>query len=247
VKLAIMQPYLFPYLGYFQLAAAVDCFVFYDDVNFIKNGWINRNRLFLSGDVRYFTVPLLGASSSSSIAQVGVQPGEVWRRKILESIAQSYAQAPHVAPVLEMVSAVLEGPQTASIGALAKQSVVAVAEYLGLHTAFVWTSQKYGNASLRGVERVLDICRREAASCYVNLPGGRSLYDAAQFAAAGVELAFIEPRLPQYDCGRRPFHAGLSIIDVLMWNDRAAVAELLAPAHTLVAADTAGAAPHERA
>ena len=223
-----MQPYLFPYLGYYQLAAAVDRFVFYDDVKFIKNGWINRNRLFLSGDVRYFTVPLLGASSTSNIAQVGVQPGEVWRRKILESIAQSYGQAPQLVPVMAVVSEVLGNPQTDSMGTLAKQSVLAVADYLGLKTAFVWTSQEYGNASLRGVDRVLDICGREGASCYVNLPGGRSLYDAAQFAASGIELAFIEPKLPPYDCGRRPFHAGLSIIDVLMWNDRAAIREMLA-------------------
>src|ERR1043165_6867498 len=117
-----MQPYLFPYLGYYQLAAAVDRFVFYDDVKFIKNGWINRNRLFLSGDVRYFTVPLLGASSTSSIAQVGVQPGEVWRRKILESIAQSYVQAPQLVPVMAVVSEVLGNPQTDSMGTLAKQS-----------------------------------------------------------------------------------------------------------------------------
>ena len=73
MKLAIMQPYLFPYLGYFQLIAAVDKFVFYDDVNFIKNGWINRNRLLISGKVNYITIPLSGASSFLKINQVLVQ------------------------------------------------------------------------------------------------------------------------------------------------------------------------------
>ena len=94
MKLAIMQPYFLPYLGYFQLAARVDKFVFYDDVNFIKNGWINRNRLLVGGEARYFTIPLRDASSFARIADVGVQPAATWRRKMLDTVRQAYGRAP---------------------------------------------------------------------------------------------------------------------------------------------------------
>lgn len=228
MRVAIMQPYLFPYLGYFQLLGAVDRFVFYDDVNFIKNGWINRNRLVLSGSVRYFTVPLAGASPFLKIAEVGVQPASLWRRKMLQSIRQSYSRAPQFEPIFDLIDAVL-GADVSSIGELAKQSVVAVSRYLRMPIEFVWTSGTYANNSLTGAERVLDICRLERATCYCNLPGGRSLYDPASFAAAGVELRFIEPYLPEYPQGGGSFTAALSILDVLMWNDAQSVTSMLTP------------------
>lgn len=227
MRLAIMQPYFFPYLGYFQLLARVDRFVFYDDVNFIKNGWINRNRLLLSGEVRYFTVPLAGASPFVSISQVGIQPAAHWRRKMLESIRQSYAKAPCFEPVFQLVTGVLAG-ESAGIGELAKRSVTAVASYLGLPADFVWTSAAYANDTLAGSERVLDICGREGAHEYWNLPGGRELYDAASFAARGVELHFLEPHLPEYPQGGGGFQRGLSIVDVLMWNEAPSVVAMLA-------------------
>lgn len=236
MKLAIMQPYLFPYVGYFQLAAAVDKFVFYDDVNFIKNGWINRNRLTLSGAVRYFTAPLQGASPFVPICEVGMQPGSTWRRKILESIRHSYAKAPNFVATFALVKSILE-MDTHSIGEMAKHSVVSVVRYLGLPTQFVWTSSAYDNRSLSGVERVLDICSRERASQYFNLPGGRSLYEPAAFLAAGIELHFIEPRLAPYARGSEAFHAGLSIIDALMWSKDPSAAATLLSSVTEVAVD----------
>lgn len=214
-----MQPYLFPYAGYFQLVAAADRFVFYDDVNFIKNGWINRNRLVLSGAARYFTVPLDGASSFRKISETRAQPPEVWRRKLLESIRQSYSRAPFFSEVFELVENVLGDAAQMRIGEMAKASVVAVARYLGLSTEFVWTSATYRNEYLSGAERVIDICRREAARHYYNLPGGRSLYDPAMFASAGIELHIIDVFLPEYSHGKQPVPQGLSILDVLMWND----------------------------
>jgi hypothetical protein len=244
MRLAIMQPYFFPYLGYFQLLARVDRFVFYDDVNFIKNGWINRNRLLLCGEVRYITVPLAGASPFVSISQVCMQPVAHWRRKMLESIRQSYAKAPCFEPVFQLVSDVLAG-ESERIGELAKRSVSAVASYLGLTTAFVWTSAAYANHTLHGSERVLDICAREDARQYWNLPGGRGLYDAASFAAHGVELHFQVPHLPEYSQGGGKFQRGLSIIDVLMWNDVPAVVAMLAlPAEGLRAPGAPAVAEH---
>lgn len=232
MKLAIMQPYFFPYSGYFQLVAAVDKFVFYDDVNFIKNGWINRNRLRLSGAVRYFTIPLSGASPSRSIAEAGIQPGPIWRRKMLASIRQSYAKAPHVSEVVELISAVLDESDT-SVAEIAKRSVAAVADYLQLGTDFVWTSTEYANGRLRGETRVIDICEREGATHYYNLPGGRDLYMEASFERAGVQLCFVEPTFAEYCQGEAKFEPGLSILDALMWNKPEIVRHMLRDSSTV--------------
>jgi hypothetical protein len=222
MKLAIMQPYLFPYLGYFQLVAAADRFVFFDDVNYINRGWINRNRVLLGDEVHYMTVPLSGASQTRKINEIDIQPRDLWLRKLLESIRHAYAKAPHYARVSQLLGDVLGSTATStvtSIGTLASRSVVDVARYLKLDTDFVMSSAPYGNAALKGEQRLLDICAKERADCYVNLPGGKDLYAPDTFASAGVELRFIEPALPPYPQHGKTFHPGLSILDVLMFND----------------------------
>lgn len=226
MNIAIMQPYLFPYLGYFQLIAAVDKFVFYDDVNFIKNGWINRNRLLLSGEVRYLTIPLAGASSFSKINEVLVQDRQKWARKIVESVRQSYSKAPKLGAVANILLDVLLSEET-HISEIAKKSVVAVSKYLELKTEFVMSSSLFGNSELKGVDRVIDICHKENADRYTNLPGGKVLYDGKAFEEKGIALQFIEPELPNYQQSSAEFVPGLSIVDVLMFNDVKAVREML--------------------
>ncbi|WP_176314457.1 WbqC family protein [Burkholderia vietnamiensis] len=217
MRLAIMQPYLFPYLGYFQLAAAVDRFVFYDDVAFIKNGWINRNRILLSGCAHYLTVPLAGAGSSHRIGDVRMQPRERWLPRLRESLRHAYARAPYYPTVSALFERVVSY-ETDSIGDLAAHSVVEVCRFVGIGPEFVATSSGYGNDALKGQARVLDICARERARTYVNLPGRRNLYHRAAFAETGLELEFIEPGLPAYPQFGAAFVPGLSILDVLMFN-----------------------------
>lgn len=226
MKLAIMQPYLFPYIGYFQLAAAVDKFVFYDDVNFIKNGWINRNRMLLGDQVRYLTVPLAGASPTQKINDVLIQPRERWLRKLLESIRHAYAKAPQYPHVSELIEQILTTPFE-HISLLASHTVTEICRYLEIDTEFVASSTRYGNAQLKGTQRVMDICAREHALIYVNLPGGRALYDSEAFSARGVELAFIEPNLRPYPQCDDTFHPALSILDVLMFNSKDCVRDML--------------------
>lgn len=227
VKLAIMQPYLFPYAGYFNLVGQVDKFVFYDDVNFIKGGWINRNRLLLSGDVRYFTVPLSGASPNLKINQVKLQPKAAWERKLLESIRQSYSKAPNFAACFDLLREVFDGDFD-DIGALARRSVVKSAERMGYGTHFVDSSAIYGNAGLVAQERVIDICLREGARTYINLPGGKVLYSAGAFLEKGVELRFTCPALAPYRQFDKPFEPGLSIVDMMMFNSFESCAALVA-------------------
>lgn len=217
MKLGIMQPYLFPYVGYFQLMQAVDRFIIYDDVNFIKNGWINRNRLLLDGEPRYFSVPLAGASSNKKIFEVGIQPPASWRRKLVQHFTQVYARAAHRRAVLVLLERVLDTVDaSASIADLARASITAVAKHLGLTSEIVPTSRIYGNETLSGQARVLDICQREGAAVYINASGGCGLYDPLAFNNNNVKLRFLSPMLkPYFQHNTSTFVPGLSILDLM--------------------------------
>jgi len=234
MKLAVMQPYLFPYLGYFQLLEAVDRFVVLDDVTFIKGGWINRNRILLDGEPHLFTVPLKKSSTNRLIRDIHVSP-EPWRPKLLRMLRAAYQKAPHRDPALELVESILEAAE-GPISDLAFASVTGVCDYLGMEREFVRTTSVYGNDDLKGQERVLDICKREGAATYVNVLGGRELYGHAAFAAAGIELRFVETLPREYPQLGGPFQPGLSIIDVLMFNSPDAVRELM-QSHRLTAGE----------
>lgn len=226
MKVAIMQPYFFPYIGYFQLVAAVDSFVFYDDVNFIKGGWINRNRLCLSGNIRYFSVPLSGASPNLKINEIKTQPLSTWHKKMVESVRQSYSKAPNFKVAFDLFMDVLQGADD-GLSNLAKASVIKTSKALGLTAMFIETSTVYENSHLGGCARVLDICLKEKAGHYVNLPGGRHLYNPDTFSGKGVQLDFIDPVLRPYGQFDRSFVPGLSILDVIMFNRFDEAKELL--------------------
>jgi len=232
LRLAIMQPYFFPYLGYFQLAAAVDRFVFYDDVNFIKNGWINRNRWCVNGRAGYFTIPLAGASSFMRIHEVCVSVDPRWKYKMLQTLRHSYRKARHYPQIAALFESVLLQDDM-DLASYAKSSVMRICQYLGLSVQFVASSRTYRNEKLHGEARVLDICEREAIDTYVNLPGGRTLYSVDQFAARGVTLRFLDVQLPSYRQDAPIFISGLSIIDILMHNDTDQVLRMLRPVQGL--------------
>lgn len=218
MKLAIMQPYLFPYAGYFSLVGQVDKFVFFDDVNFIKAGWINRNRLLISGDIRYFTVPLSGASQNLKINEIKVQPRATWQRKLLTSIEYSYSKAPNFRNTFDMIQEVLGVDDFDNIGQLAKRSVRICADRIGISTEFVESSAIYDNQDLSAADRLIDICQKEGANVYVNQPGGRSLYSADEFAANGISLEFNDSLLKEYKQFSGSFTPGLSVLDMMMFN-----------------------------
>jgi hypothetical protein len=226
MKLAIMQPYLFPYIGYFQLLNAADKFVFYDDVNFIKQGWINRNRILLNGEPHLFTVPLKKISSFSLIKDTGTDQRADWGKKILQTIRHSYQKAPYFNDVFPVIEKVFDGKEN-NISKLAINSVKSVAAYLGIKTSTVDGAAAYQNNELAGPERVLDICRQENATEYINAPGGMELYDREIFKAKGIDLQFIRPKEIRYRQFGENFVPHLSVIDVLMFNPVAEVKRLL--------------------
>jgi hypothetical protein len=228
MRLSIMQPYLFPYVGYFQLLAAADTFVIYDDVNYIRQGWINRNNILVQGAASRFSVPIKAASSFTRIheTQLDERQYPAWREKFYKTLTQNYAKSPHFAPTMALVKSVLDQAD-ASIGDLAAASVIAVAQHLGLPSRLVRSSSVYGNDELKAADRVLDICKRENATDYINVAAGEALYSREFFAGHGIRLHFLKPRPIQYAQFGSPFVPWLSIIDLLMFNDAPQVRSFL--------------------
>lgn len=225
-----MQPYLFPYIGYFQLIKAVDKFVIYDDVNFIKQGWINRNNILVQGKACLFTVPLKNQSSFSKINEVFVNKVfyDSWRKKILKTIEQSYKKAPFFKEVYHLIDCILDfDSEDVDISTLARNSLLDIAKYLKIDTEFVFSSTIYKNEDLSGKYRVIDICKKENAVHYINPIGGQVLYEKSFFRNKGLELSFIKTLPVDYVQFDNNFVPWLSIVDVLMFNSIEEVNNLL--------------------
>ena len=216
--IGIMQPYFFPYIGYFQLVYAVDLFVFYNDVHFITGGWINRNKILVNGEPRYITVPCQGASQNKLIHEVEHALDDRTRRKMLKTVRFSYANAPHFDSVYPFVESVmLSDFQT--IDDLAIESINQCMDYLNIYTETKISSEHYDNRNLEKADRLINICKSEGGSRYINAIGGRQLYDKAYFRQQDIELRFLQPEKITYQQFGGDFQPGLSIIDVLMFND----------------------------
>lgn len=212
---AIMQPYLFPYIGYWQLLKASDRFVVYDDVNYINRGWINRNRILVNGAPGLITLPLLQASQNRKINQIEIAPAAQWQRRMLRSLEMAYRKAPCFDEVFALLEGILTHEQS-NLAAFLTHQLQTLARFMGLDTRIVPSSQVYANAHLAAQERILDICRQERASRYVNAQGGRELYQPGAFADAGIDLRFIAMRALPYTQRGAGFTPYLSIVDALM-------------------------------
>jgi hypothetical protein len=214
-SLAIMQPYFFPYLGYWQLISAVDKFIIYDDVNYIKGGWINRNRILVNAEPTYITVPLENASPNKTIAQTHMDGGGRWRTKLVKMIALSYGRAPFFPEIFPPLESLLLH-ETPSLSAYLAHQIKTLAGLLGIETKFALSSASYDNRHLSGQDRVLNICETEQASTYVNAIGGKAIYDSAAFSRRGVNLRFLSTLSIDYSQPAPKFVPHLSIIDLLM-------------------------------
>ncbi len=218
-----MQPYLFPYLGYFQLIRAVDAFVVYDDVNYIVRGWINRNFILEQGNRLMITLPLQGASQNLLINEVMVSSRQ---HKLLSTIRHNYAKAPYFKAVFPMLEDIFL-QQEKNLARFLDYQLRRVCDYLGLAPRWHVSSSLNKDNSLRGQNKVLAICEELGAKHYINVPGGKSLYDHAAFANHGMQLFLIQPRPVSYRQFGKEFVPNLSIIDVMMFNDKDQCAALL--------------------
>jgi WbqC-like protein family len=235
MKIAINQPYIFPYIGYFQLINAVDTFIFYDDVHFIKQGYINRNNILVNKNKHPFTIPIQNISSFTPIKDtlISEKPAH-WNTKLLATFHQAYKKAPHFAQIMPLVDNILRGPDFSldgsfnrSIGDVAAESVQSVLDYLGIEKRLISSHDRYNNTHLKLAERVIDICRQENATTYINAIGGQALYTKEYFAERAIQLHFLKPTLTIYQQNAPTFIQGLSIIDVLMHNDPTIVRAML--------------------
>ncbi len=227
MAVAIMQPYFFPYLGYFQLVQAVDHFVLYDDVMFIKKGWINRNRIWMQGQDFMFTIPLQKQSQNKTIRESNVAWNTEFPSKFLVQLRSAYKKAPHVDAIMTLIEGVL-AEKPISLADLAGNSIQATWNYLGLTKNFYFSSELSVSADLGRAERLIEITKSFGESVYINAANGKELYTKPSFAQNGIDLKFIQCELPYYAQGNGgAFLAGLSMIDVLMWNDVQNVRDLL--------------------
>lgn len=229
MRLAIMQPYFLPYLGYLSLVKHADRFVLLDEVQFIRHGWIERNRI-LKPTVgwQYVQVPLERHSRETKIKDVEIRNQETWREKIIAQL-QHYKR---LAPFFPRVIALLQDAfsrQFERIVDLDRVMLEAVCGYLRIQTPIaVFSEMGLAIGAVNAPDEwALAICRAMGATEYWNPPGGMGFFDRSKYEASHVDLRFQKIRLAKYDQKRPSFEPGLSIIDVMMFNSVDRINEML--------------------
>ena len=215
-----MQPYFFPYLGYFALIKNTEFFVSFDPVQYISKGWMNRNRVLKPAEGwQYLTAPIQKQPQDTLIKDILVMPGDEWKTKMLRQLEHYKKHAPHYAAVKSLLEDCFSN-SALSLSHLNLHYLDKICNYLGLPFHYVMFSQM--NLELGPVEAAdewaLRITQAMGATTYINQPGGRSFFEPAKYAATGINLQFMDFVLTPYDQRRPEFEPGLSILDVLMFN-----------------------------
>jgi hypothetical protein len=220
MKIAIMQPYLFPYIGYFQLINAVDEFVIYDNIQFTKKGWINRNRILVNGDFAYITLPLKKDSDYLNIKdRFLADTWELDRKKILNRIVESYRNAPFFNDVFPLVELCIMHDDI-NLFDFIFNSIQLIINYLEINTKLIKSSTININHNLKSEEKVIALCNNQNASLYINPIGGLYLYNKENFRQNNLDLNFQRSNSFVYKQFKNEFIPWLSIIDVIMFNNR---------------------------
>jgi hypothetical protein len=233
--LGIMQPYFFPYIGYWQLINTVDKFIIYDNVNYIKSGWINRNRILINGKPTYITIPLSQASSFKHICDISVNNETDWRGKLTKTIETTYRRAPYFESVFPMISHIINNKND-NLSEYLTYQLRTLCTFMGITTEIVVASQTHPRGELFGKERVIDICKKEKADTYINAQGGQELYDAQSFNKEGIDLKFMDTTILAYPQRLDEFITHLSIVDLLMNSSREDLMLGHLPAYELIKA-----------
>ena len=223
MKLAIMQPYFMPYIGYFQLINAADTFVIYDDINFIKQGWINRNRILINRQVHYLSVNLKGASSFKNICNIEI---DFSSKKKLKTIYQAYSKAPFFEIVYPIIEKIIQYDSN-NLAEFVANSIFECSKYMGIKTCMETSSQLNIGNKLSGQKRIIEICKYFDANQYINAFGGKELYQKNVFQKENIELLFIKTNFTEYKQFSHQFTPGMSIIDIMMFNTIEIITEML--------------------
>ncbi|MEO8210397.1 MAG: WbqC family protein [bacterium] len=226
MKIAIMQPYIFPYIGYFQLLNAADKFVNYDDVNFINKGWINRNRILVSNKANLFTIPLEKSSQNKLIKDIQISESRDWKSKFLKTVELSYRKAPYFDDAFGIISRAIQNNDS-NISRFISKSLVLLCNHLEIETNIIESSSVYNNSTLKNQNKIIDICHKENSDNYINPVGGKEIYSEKKFADEGIKINFLRSKPIQYNQYNDNFIDSLSIIDVLMFNSKDKIKEFL--------------------
>lgn len=216
MKVAIMQPYFLPYIGYFQLMASADVFVIYDNIKYTKKGWINRNRMLQNNKDTVFSLPLTKGADSLNIADRTISPG-FNKTKLLNQFKGAYSKAPFFSEIYPFVEDIVLHEES-NLFAYLHYSLCRTAALLDIKTRIIISSSVSENENLKGQDKVLSICKALSADHYINAIGGKELYSEGDFAREGIRLSFIQSHGEEYPQFSNTFVPWLSIADVLMFN-----------------------------
>lgn len=216
MKLAIMQPYFLPYIGYFQLIAAVDVFIVYDNIKYTKKGWINRNRMLQNGKDVMFSLPLKSDSDYLDVCQRELST-DFNRNKLLNQFKGTYQRAPYFEPTFPLIEEIVHH-KNANLFQFLQHSIIKTCKHLGITTEIRNSSEIAIDHSLKNQDKVLALCEAVGATTYVNAIGGMELYSKETFRDAAIDLKFIQSKPFEYPQLGDAFVPWLSIIDVMMFN-----------------------------
>lgn len=227
MRIAIMQPYFLPYIGYFQLINAVDLFVVYDNIEFSKKGWINRNRILVNGKDEFITLPLKKDSDYLHINQRYLAATfEQDKQKILRKIKECYRKAPFFQETFDLIEEIV-GFNSANLFEFIFNSIKLICNHLNITTEFVLSSKIDINHDLKSDHKILAICNFFNANFYVNSIGGVELYSRDFFLTANIDLKFLRSLDFKYDQLTTDFFPNLSVLDTLMFVEKLTVKSLL--------------------
>lgn len=215
-----MQPYFFPYIGYFQLINAVDTFIIYDNIKYTKKGWINRNRILLNGREELISLPIKKDSDYLHIFERNI--AESWkinRVKMLNKIREAYRAAPYFDTVFPLIKELIIYPEN-NLFLFINNAICNINKFLGIYTPIIKSSTLPINHSLKSESKVIEICKSIKAKEYINPIGGVELYNKEKFKAEGIDLKFIESNNIDYKQFDNKFIESLSIIDLMMFNPK---------------------------
>ena len=216
MKLAIMQPYFFPYIGYYQLIAASDVFIIYDNIKYTKKGWINRNRILRNESEAVFSIMLKKDSDSLNVDQREISES-FDREGLLNQIRGSYAKAPYFKEIFPLLQKIISN-QECNLFKYIYDSVIDVCNILNINTSIRISSEINIDHTLRSEDKVIAFCEALGARVYINSSGGMDLYDRSNFADHGIDLQFIKSTPFEYAQFQHSFVPWLSIIDLMMFN-----------------------------
>lgn len=250
MKLGIMQPYIFPYIGYFQVIHAVDKYILYENLDYIKEGWIHRNRILIkSGEPKYITINIEAKSSYTKISEIKLCKNDKWKKKILNTIKFNYSRSSYFQEIFPLVEKIVN-KDFDNIHIYNSNCIITICDYLDISTKIQYSNQNYlemenllddeydqedknrrisapyGDLEKK-TARVIKMCEKEGADVFINAPGGEKLYKKEVFKEYGIHLYFVETEAINYPQFSHSFVPNLSIIDVLMHCGKEKTKDLL--------------------